>query len=307
MVDLNKINFSEEVRTGLSEKKPIVALETTITSHGMPYPQNVETALEVDKIIRARGAIPAVIGVIKGVIHVGTNIDQLTYFGENGSNIGKASRRDLAIMVANGLDGATTCASTTLIAKMVGIDVFCTGGIGGVHRGAEGTMDISADLDEFGKTPVITVCAGPKAILDIPKTLEYLETKGVPIIGYQTDILPAFFSSTSNYKVDYRIDDVEKIALSFIMQKELGIDTGMLVCVPIPKEYEIRAEEINPCIEEAVIDAEKKHVYGKAATPFLLDRVKQITSGRSLASNIQLVYNNARVAAEIAKSLRMQS
>ena len=220
--------------------------------------------------------------------------------GKNGSTIGKASRRDIAAMVAGKLDGATTCAATSLIAEMAGIDVFCTGGLGGVHRGAEHSFDISADLDELGMTQTMIVCAGAKAILDLPKTLEYLETKGVTTIGFGTKTLPAFFSAESNCQVDYCMDSEEQIADTFRMQKELGIHTGMLVCVPIPKEFEIPAEKINPAIEQAVVDAEKEGIRGKASTPFILARVKELTEGKSLDANIHLVYHNAEVAARIA-------
>lgn len=300
------IKISQQVQDALKENRPVVALESTIIAHGMPYPQNVQTALEVDRIIRENGAIPATIGIIKGEVIVGLNNDEIEYMGKNGSTVGKASRRDVAAMVANKLDGATTCAATSMIAAIAGIDVFCTGGLGGVHRGAEKTFDISADLDELGMTRTMIVCAGAKAILDLPKTLEYLETKGVTTIGYQSKTLPAFFSSKSDYQVDYRMDSPEQIAKTFSMQKELGINTGMLVCVPIPEEYEIPAEQINPYIAKAVEDAEREGITGKASTPYILARVKELTEGRSLAANIRLVYHNAEIAAQIAKELCKQ-
>ncbi|MDO4543835.1 MAG: pseudouridine-5'-phosphate glycosidase [Clostridia bacterium] len=301
---LNKhIKLSSEVAAALDANKPVVALESTITAHGMPYPQNVETAMTVDKIIRENGAIPAVIGIIKGEIIVGMNREQIEYIGKNGASIGKASRRDIAAMVAGKLDGATTCAATSLIASMAGIDVFCTGGLGGVHRGAEHSFDISADLDELGMTQTMIVCAGAKAILDLPKTMEYLETKGVTTIGFKTKCLPAFFSSESSCEVDYRMDSEREIAETFHMQKELGIKTGMLVCVPVQKEYEIPACEINPAIESAVEQAERAGIRGKESTPYILAKVKDITNGRSLDTNIRLVCNNAKTAARIAKEL----
>ncbi len=297
------VKISEEVQQALREHKPVVALESTIIAHGMPYPQNVETARNVGRIIRENGAVPATIGILHGQVVVGMDEDEIEYMGKNGGHIGKASRRDIAAMVAGGLDGATTCAATSMFAEMAGIDVFCTGGLGGVHRGAEHSFDISADLDELGMTQTMIVCAGAKAILDLPKTLEYLETKGVTTIGYGTKTLPAFFSSESPYRVDYEMDEPKQIADTFRIQKELGIKTGMLVCVPIPKEFEIKAEEINPAIEKAVADAENEGIHGKASTPYILARVKELTEGRSLKANIRLVYHNAEIAAKIAKEL----
>ncbi|MDD3400231.1 MAG: pseudouridine-5'-phosphate glycosidase [Eubacteriales bacterium] len=303
-MEVKHIKVSEQVQQALADNRPVVALESTIIAHGMPYPQNVETSKNVESIIRKNGAVPATIGIIGGEIIVGLNEEEIEYMGKNGrTTVGKASRRDIAAMVANKLDGATTCAATSLIADMAGIDVFCTGGLGGVHRGAEHTFDISADLDELGMTRTMIVCAGAKAILDLPKTLEYLETKGVTTIGYGTRTLPAFFSSESAYHVDYRMDTEKQIAETFHVQKELGIQTGMLVCVPIPKEYEIKSEEINPVIEKAVEDAEHDGVTGKDSTPYVLARVKELTEGRSLAANIKLVYHNAEVAAKIAVEL----
>lgn len=297
------LRISPEVEAALSDNRPVVALESTIISHGMPYPQNVETALEVDRIIREMGVVPATIGVIHGEIIVGMNRDEITYMGKTGLAVRKLSRRDMGAAVALGLDGATTSAATSIIAHMAGIHIFATGGLGGVHRGAAESFDISADLEEIARTPVLTVCAGPKAILDIPLTLEYLETKGVPVVSYGSDCLPAFYSSESPYKPDYRLDDPAAIARMFHLQQEMGLSNGMLVCNPVPRQYEIPQEEINPVIEQAVREAEKKGIHGKDSTPFLLDRVKQITGGRSLDTNIQLVYSNVRLASEIAKSL----
>ena len=284
------LRISPEVEATLAENRPVVALESTIISHGMPYPQNVETALEVDRIIREKGVVPATIGVIHGEIIVGMDRDEITYMGKAGLAVRKLSRRDIGAAVALGLDGATTSAATSIIAHLAGIRIFATGGL-------------SADLDEIARTPVLTVCAGPKAILDIPLTLEYLETKGVPVVSYRSDRLPAFYSSQSPYSPDYRLDDPADIARIFHLQQEMGLSNGMLVCNPVPEQYEIPQEEINPVIEQAVREAEEKGVHGKDSTPFLLDRVKQITGGRSLDTNIQLVYNNVRLASEIAKAL----
>ena len=297
------LRISPEVEAALAENRPVVALESTIISHGMPYPQNVETALEVDRIIREKDVVPATIGVIHGEIIVGMARDEITYMGKAGLAVRKLSRRDMGAAVALGLDGATTSAATSIIAHLAGIRIFATGGLGGVHRGAPESFDISADLDEIARTPVLTVCAGPKAILDIPLTLEYLETKGVPVVSYRSDRLPAFYSSQSPYSPDYRLDDPADIARIFHLQQEMGLSNGMLVCNPVPGQYEIPQEEINPVIEQAVREAEEKGIHGKDSTPFLLDRVKQITGGRSLDTNIQLVYNNVRLASEIAKAL----
>ncbi len=294
------LKISDEVAAALVEGKPVVALESTIISHGMPYPQNVQTALEVDRIVRENGAVPATIGILGGMLIVGMNKDEIEYMGKNGTKVGKASRRDMAAMVEKKLDGATTCSATMIIAEMAGIKIFATGGVGGVHRGAETSMDISADLQELAQTPVMIVCAGAKAILDLGLTLEYLETKGVPVIGYGTEILPAFYTSTSNFKVDYRMDTPEEIANTFKIQNDMGLPMGMLVCNPIPKEYEQPADFINPIIEQAVRECQKKGIKGKETTPFLLARIKEITGGDSLESNIKLVYNNVKLAAQIA-------
>ena len=301
MMNMNKyLDINPEVAEALAAGKPVVALESTIISHGMPYPQNVETALNVEAIIREHGAVPATIAVIGGRLKAGLSKDEIEYFGKKGLNIAKASRRDLAVLCARGEDGATTVTTTMIIAHMAGIKIFATGGIGGVHRGAETTMDISADLEELGQTPVMVVCAGAKSILDLGLTLEYLETKGVPVIGYGTEELPAFYTRQSGFKVDYRIDTTEELAKAFKTQNDLGFKGGMLVTNPIPEEYAMPLDTINAAIDQAIGECEAKSIHGKETTPFLLARVAELTGGNSLASNIQLVYNNAKIAAQTA-------
>ena len=303
-MNMNKyLDVNPEVAAALAEGKPVVALESTIISHGMPYPQNVETALQVEEIIRQQGAVPATIAIIGGRLKAGLTAEEIEYFGKKGQAIHKASRRDLAVLCARGEDGATTVTTTMIIAHMAGIKVFATGGIGGVHRGAETTMDISADLEELGQTPVMVVCAGAKSILDLGLTLEYLETKGVPVIGYGTDELPAFYTRQSGFGVDYRIDTPEELAAAFAAQREMGLQAGMLVANPIPEEYSMDEELINSAIAKAVAESEELGIHGKATTPFLLAKVKELTGGDSLDSNIQLVYNNARLAALTAVAL----
>jgi len=298
---MNKyLDMSPEVAKALAEGKPVVALESTIISHGMPYPQNVQTALNVERIIRENGAVPATIAIIGGRLKAGLTEEEIEYFGKKGTAITKASRRDLAVLCARGEDGATTVTTTMIIAHMAGIKIFATGGIGGVHRGAETTMDISADLEELGQTPVMVVCAGAKSILDLGLTLEYLETKGVPVIGYGTEELPAFYTRKSGFKVDYRIDTPEELAAAFVAQQELGMKGGMLVTNPIPEEYAMPLSTINAAIEQALAECEAQGIHGKDTTPFLLARVAELTGGNSLASNIQLVYNNAALAAKTA-------
>ena len=298
---LNKyLDIKPEVAEALAAGKPVVALESTIISHGMPYPQNVETALAVEKIVRENGAVPATIAVIGGRLKAGLTPEEIEYFGKKGLGIAKASRRDLAVLCARGEDGATTVTTTMMIAHMAGIKVFATGGIGGVHRGAETTMDISADLEELAQTPVMVVCAGAKSILDLGLTLEYLETHGVPVIGYETKKLPAFFTRESDFEVDYRMDSPAEIAKAFKVQNEMGLPGGMLVANPIPVEYSMEASVINAAIDQAVKEAEEKGIHGKETTPFLLARVTELTGGNSLDSNIQLVFNNARLAAKTA-------
>lgn len=298
---LNKyLDIHPEVTEALATGKPVVALESTIISHGMPYPQNVETALNVERIIRENGAIPATIAIIGGRLKAGLSPEEIEYFGKKGQAIAKASRRDLAVLCARGEDGATTVATTMIIAHMAGIKIFATGGIGGVHRGAETTMDISADLEELGQTPVMVVCAGAKSILDLGLTLEYLETKGVPVIGFGTKELPAFYTRRSGFQVDYRIDTVEELASAFKAQNELGMKGGMLVTNPIPEEYAMPLETINAAIDQAIAECSEQGIYGKETTPFLLARVAELTGGNSLSSNIRLVYNNAKIAAQTA-------
>ena len=297
------LDISPEVSEAVRNKKPVVALESTIISHGMPYPQNVETALAVEKIIRDNGAVPATIAIIKGRLKAGLNKDEIEYLGKTGQAVTKVSRRDLPLIVAKGLDGATTVATTMIIAAMAGIPIFATGGIGGVHRGAQQTFDISADLEELAMTPVTVVCAGAKAILDLPLTLEYLETKGVPVLGYQTDELAAFYSRHSGLKVDYQVDSPKELAEAIHVKRELGLQGGILVSNPIPEEYSMDPEVINKAIDQAVNEANEKGIHGKETTPFLLARIKDITGGDSLESNIKLVYNNAALAAKTAIAL----
>ena len=301
---MNKyLDISPEVKAALDEGRPVVALESTIISHGMPYPKNVETALLVEQTIRDNGAVPATIAVIGGRLKAGLSHEEIEYLGKTGRGVAKASRRDLPALVARGADGATTVTTTMIIAHMAGINVFATGGIGGVHRGAEVTMDISADLEELAQTPVMVVCAGAKSILDLGLTLEYLETKGVPVIGYGTEELPAFYTRKSGFGVDYRLDSPEELAAAFHAQREMGLKTGMLVTNPIPEEYSMDADVINKAIDEAVAEAKAQGIHGKATTPFLLAKIKDITGGSSLDANIQLVYNNARLAAKTACEL----
>ena len=303
-MDLKKyLSVSPEVQEAIAAGKPVVALESTIISHGMPYPQNVETALSVEKIIRDAGAIPATIAIIKGKITVGLTPDEIEYLGKKGLNVIKASRRDLPVLLARGEDGATTVTTTMIGAALAGVKVFATGGIGGVHRGAETTMDISADLEELAQTPVMVICAGAKSILDLGLTLEYLETKGVPVIGYQTEELPAFYTRTSGFKVDYRMDTPKEIADAFRVKLDMGLVGGMLVTNPIPEEYSMDPEYINKNIADAIAECDRLGIKGKETTPFLLDKIQKLTGGSSLASNIQLVFNNARLGAAVAAEL----
>lgn len=301
---MNKyLDVSPEVAEALRLGKPVVALESTIISHGMPYPQNVETALKVEAVIRENGAVPATVAIIGGRLKAGLSADEIEYLGKKGRDVIKASRRDLPVLVARGADGATTVTTTMMIAAMAGIRVFATGGIGGVHRGGETTMDISADLEELAKTPVMVICAGAKSILDLGLTLEYLETKGVPVIGYGTDELPAFYTRRSGFKVDYRMDTPAEIAAAFRVKLDAGLEGGMLVTNPIPEEYSMNPEVIDAAISQALSEASAQGIHGKETTPFLLARIKDITGGDSLASNIQLVLNNARLAAAVAALL----
>ena len=303
IMNMNKyLDVNPEVAAAIVQGKPVVALESTIISHGMPYPQNVETALQVEQIIRENGAVPATIAIIGGRLKAGLTAEEIEYFGKKGQAIHKASRRDLAVLCARKEDGATTVATTMIIAHMAGIKIFATGGIGGVHRGAEVTMDISADLEELGQTPVMVVCAGAKSILDLGLTLEYLETHGVPVLGYGTKELPAFFTRKSGFSVDYRMDTPEELAAAFKTQAEMGLKGGMLVANPIPEEYSMDENVINKAIADAVEEAKTLGISGKETTPFLLAKIKEITGGSSLESNIQLVFNNVRLASKIAKA-----
>ncbi len=297
------LDVNPEVAQAIAQGRPVVALESTIISHGMPYPQNVETALNVERIIRENGAVPATIAIIGGRLKAGLTPEEIQYFGKKGQAIAKASRRDLAALCARGEDGATTVTTTMIIAHMAGIRLFATGGIGGVHRGAETTMDISADLEELGQTPVMVVCAGAKSILDLGLTLEYLETKGVPVIGYGTKELPAFYTRQSGFSVDYRVDSPAELAAFFKAQQALGLKGGMLVTNPIPEEYAMPKAVIDKAIDQAIAECEAKGIHGKETTPFLLARVAELTGGDSLASNIRLVYNNAKLAAQTATEL----
>jgi pseudouridine-5'-phosphate glycosidase len=297
------LDINPEVAQALAAGKPVVALESTIISHGMPYPQNVETALNVEQIIRDNGAVPATIAIIGGRLKAGLTKEEIEYLGKTGAGVTKASRRDLAALVALGKDGATTVTTTMMIAHMAGIKIFATGGIGGVHRGAETSMDISADLEELASTPVMVVCAGCKAILNIGLTLEYLETHGVPVLGYGTEDMPAFYTQKSGFKVDYRMDTPEELAKTFHAQQTMGMKGGILVTNPIPAEYSMDPDVINAAIDEAIRQEHELGIHGKESTPFLLAKVKELTGGDSLESNIQLVYNNAALAAKTAVAL----
>ena len=300
------LDVAPEVREALAAGRPVVALESTIISHGMPYPKNVETALLVEQTIRDNGAVPATIAVIGGRLKAGLSRKEIEYLGKAGRSVAKASRRDLPALVARGADGATTVATTMIIAHMAGIRIFATGGIGGVHRGAEVTMDISADLEELAQTPVMVVCAGAKSILDLGLTLEYLETKGVSVLGYGTEELPAFYTRQSGFRVDYRVDSPEELAAIYRAQRDMDYRGGMLVTNPIPSEYAMDKAVIDKAIDEALRAAEEQGVRGKETTPFLLAKVVELTGGDSLESNIKLVLNNAALAAKTAACLSQQ-
>lgn len=297
------LDIAPDVSHALRDGQPVVALESTIISHGMPWPENVETALRVERTVRDNGAVPATIAILGGRLKAGLTTDEIRRFGERGQSIIKTSRRDIPFVVSRGEDGATTVAASMIVAAMAGIRVFATGGIGGVHRGVNETMDISADLDELAKTDVAVVCAGVKSVLDIGRTLEYLETKGVPVVGYRTDVLPAFFSSSSGFPVDYRADTPAEIAAALQAKREMALSGGMVIANPIPAEHALDKDEIDAVIADAIVDMERLGVTGKDATPFLLARIAESTEGRSLAANIELVVNNARLAAEIARAL----
>lgn len=301
---MNKyLKISPEVQFALDNNRPVVALESTIISHGMPYPQNVQTAETVENIIRDNGCVPATIAIINGVMTVGCTSEEIDMLGRAGTTVPKVSRRDLPVIIASGSMGATTVATTMYIAHLAGIDVFATGGIGGAHRNSEKTMDISADLDELQQTGVMVVCAGAKSILDIGLTLECLETRGVPVVGYRTNDMPAFYTQKSGFRVDYRLDTPAEIARAFAVKKAIGMQGGMLVVNPIHDAYAMDSDYIAENINRAVAEAESLGIHGKETTPYLLDKIQKLTGGRSLAANIQLVYNNARLASEIAKEL----
>jgi pseudouridine-5'-phosphate glycosidase len=292
--------FSEEVQTALHEKRPVVALESTIIAHGMPYPKNVETAMLVERAVRETGAIPATCAILNGKLKAGLTAAEIEFLGTTGASIPKASRRDLSYLISQGLNGATTVASTMIIAHKAGISIFATGGIGGVHRGAASTMDISADLPELAQTPVAVVSAGAKSILDLGLTLEYLETQGVPVLGYQTIDFPAFFTRKSGFSVDFKLDSPQEIAA--LLQAKWGMELrgGVLVANPIPEAFQLDADLMEKTIAEAVKEAEKKGVHGKKLTPFLLAKIDALTGGTSLEANIALVLNNAKLGGEIA-------
>lgn len=299
-----QIIYSAEIaatRHSTGFTKPVVALESTIITHGMPYPQNLQVAREVEGVVRQSGAVPATIAVLDGILHVGLDSDQLSHLAQ-ARNVAKVSRADIAFVMAQGRTGATTVAATMIAAHAAGIEVFATGGIGGVHRGAELTLDISADLRELALTPITVVAAGAKAILDIPKTMEVLETYGVPVIAFRQDVMPAFWSSKSDIPAPLRSDSAAEIAAALGARQALGLTGGQLIANPVPQEDEIPAEEIGPIIELALHEATRQGITAKAVTPFLLSRIFELTAGKSLITNIALVKNNAKLAAEIAKS-----
>ena len=299
----NYIEISPTVAKALKAGLPVVALESTIIAHGMPYPQNLETARNVEQIVRDAGATPATIAILQGKLTIGCTDEQLEYLAKRGTRVTKVSRRDIPFVVAKKEDGATTVAATMYIAHLAGIKVFATGGIGGVHRGAEVTMDISADLEELQQTNVLVVCAGAKSILDIGLTLENLETRGVAVVGYQTEDMPAFYTQKSGYMVNYRLNTPQEIAEAYAVKCELGLRGGMIVANPIPDEYAMDANYIESNIEQALEEAKKLDIHGKATTPYLLDKIQKFTGGKSLDANIRLVYNNAKLASDIAKAL----
>lgn len=296
------IDVSAEVATTLEAGGPVVALESTIISHGMPYPQNVETARALQDIVRKTGAVPATIAIINGCVKVGLSNDEIELLGRSDDVI-KTSRRDIPFVMARGESGATTVAATMIVAAMAGIRVFATGGIGGVHRGVEETMDVSADLEELARTDVVVVCSGIKSVLDIGRTLEYLETVGVPVVGFRTDKLPAFYARESDYAVDYRVESAEEIASAANIKSGMNLSGGMVVANPVPEQHAFDAAEIDAVINEALNETADRGITGKDTTPFLLSRIAERTEGRSLAANIQLVLDNARLAAEIAQAL----
>jgi pseudouridine-5'-phosphate glycosidase len=298
------LDIAPEVADALAAGRPVVALESTIISHGMPYPRNVATAAAVEDTVRAAGALPATIAILGGRLKVGLTHDQIQRIGERGTEVIKCSRRDLPFVIARKQDGATTVAATMIIAALAGIRVFATGGIGGVHRGVEDTMDVSADLEELGRTNVAVVCAGIKSVLDIGRTLEYLETHGVPVVGFRSSTLPAFYTRSSGLPVDYRVDSAADAAAAMKIKWDLGLDGGLVIAVPIPEAHALASDEIDGVIDEAIAAMRREGITGKETTPYLLARIAERTGGRSLEANIQLVINNARVAAAIAVAYR---
>ncbi|MBA9028815.1 pseudouridine-5'-phosphate glycosidase [Peribacillus huizhouensis] len=302
----NYIELSQEVQQAKAEGKAIVALESTIISHGMPYPQNVKMAREVEQIVRDNGAVPATIAIIDGKIKIGLTDEELELFGKS-SGVAKVSRRDLAHIVATKQLGATTVATTMICADLADIKIFVTGGIGGVHKGAETTMDISADLDELAQTDVAVICAGAKSILDLGLTLEYLETKGVPVIGYETEVLPAFYTRSSEHKLNISTDSIDVIAETLKTKWELNLNGGAVIANPIPKEHAMDEDFINGIIAQAIKEAEENNIIGKDSTPFLLGKIKDLTNGTSLVANIELVKHNAKVGSQIAVSFNNQT
>lgn len=297
------LSLHPEVQAALQENRPVVALESTIIAHGMPFPQNVETALRVEKMVRQSGATPATCAIIGGKLTAGLRTDEIELLGKEGAKIPKASRRDLAYLVSQGKHGATTVASTMMIAHLAGIRIFATGGIGGVHRGAATTMDISADLQELAQTPMAVVSAGAKSILDLGLTLEYLETMGVPVVGYQTEDFPAFYTRRSGFGVDFRLDTPTEIANLLKSKWEIDPRGGVLIANSVPEEHQLDADWMEKTIAEAVAEAEKQGIRGKAITPFLLAKIESLTGGRSLQTNIELVLNNVRLGVEVAVAL----
>jgi pseudouridine-5'-phosphate glycosidase len=295
------LSIKKEVKEALDKNQPVVALESTIISHGMPYPQNVEMAKKVEQIVRDNGAVPATIAIMDGKIKVGLTDEDLETLAKS-KDVSKVSRRDLAKIVANKSLGATTVASTMICAEMAGIKFFVTGGIGGVHRGYEHTLDVSADLEELSQTNVNVICAGAKAILDLPRTMEYLETKGVSVVGYQTSVLPAFYTRTSDIKLQHKVDTVDELAQMIYAKDQLMLKAGVLIANPIPKEDSLDASYINSIIDDAIKQSVKDHVEGKDVTPYLLKKIVEETKGKSLEANLALVYNNAKVGAKLAKA-----
>jgi len=294
------LDIHTDVQQALLKKRPVVALESTIISHGMPYPQNVETAIRVEETVRQGGAVPATIAIRNGKLCVGMTRKEIDYLGKAGTDVTKTSRRDIPFIVSRNGDGATTVAATMIIAGLAGIKIMATGGIGGVHRGVEETMDVSADLEELARTNIAVVCAGVKSVLDIGRTLEYLETLGVPVVGYKTDTVPAFYARSSGFDVDYRADDAKSVAKALHAKFSLGLDGAMLITNPVPEAFALNPQEIDATIEQAIDEMNQRNITGKDTTPFLLARIAEKTAGSSLTTNIELVVNNARVAADIA-------